>query len=156
VLLFLGFLFGLNFYDKSISYSTPEDALKNVKNPKLPIEKIVHTEILSSKDEAFVFFYSTLSNPPEDYLSTAKLTKGKYGWKFSEIFGVGPTNDRLLQNGESISNKDFIMGMASSDISKVTMGNDTAKLIPLKDKDLKIWTFFNPSSISPKEVEFHK
>lgn len=155
VLLFIGILFGLNFYDKSISFSTPEDALKNVQNPKLPIGKIVYTEILNSKDEAFVFFYSTLNNPPEDYLSAAKLTKGKYGWKFSKIFGIGTMNAARRQNGDSVSGKGFIIGMVSSDISKVTMGNDTAKLIALKDKDLKIWAFFNPSTKSPGEVEFH-
>jgi hypothetical protein len=150
-LLFIGIFLGVNFYNKSTSFSTPEAALKNVQNPKLPIENIVYTEILNSRDEAFVFFYS--SNPPEDYLGAAKLTKGKYGWKFSEIFGVGPMN-ATRENGDSISDKDFIMGMVSSDISKVSMGNDTAILIPLKDKDLKIWAFFNPSIKNQEEVEF--
>jgi hypothetical protein len=37
-------------------------------------------------------------------------------------------------------------GLATSDVSSVTLGERVAELIPLEDKDMKIWIFFNPTS----------
>jgi hypothetical protein len=37
-------------------------------------------------------------------------------------------------------------GLATQDALNVTLGDRAAELIPLEDKDMKIWIFFNPTS----------
>ena len=137
---------------KNNSYSTPEEALSNVKNPKLDVVEIIDTKLYDHV--AYVFYYSEVGETPENYLATAKIHKNKYGWLFDEIIGVG--NLEKNNAGMSSGKDDYIVGLASKEVDKVQFGSYEAELITMEKKGMKAFLFHGvePDLMSQTEFDF--
>jgi hypothetical protein len=134
---------------KNSSYSTPEEALRNVKNPKLEVLEIIDTKLY--EDVSYVFFYSEVGKP-KNYLAAGRINKNKYGWRFDEIIGVGNIDKG---NAGMLSSKDeYIVGFASKEVEKVEFGNNYADIIELENKDIKAWLFHDLESDFLEQNDF--
>lgn len=145
IFIVVGVFIYLEFNQKSNSFNTPEDALKNIEDPKYEVVEIIDTKINQAKNDAYVYFYSKIEEP-KDYFVISEFEKNKYGWQFKEM------NDGVLlsslSNGSSWFRDDKngkLYGIATSDVTTVQLGMQVAELIPLKDKNLKIWILFDPN-----------
>jgi hypothetical protein len=130
--------------------------LENVKNSSLEVLEIIDKKVLKSNNYAYVFFYSQM-NEPKDYYVVSEFEKGKYGWRFVRMFGGGniveDNANGSLSVGDVESGKYF--GLATSNVSTVKLGNLEAELIPLDEKDMKIWIFFHlTSEVMENRLEF--
>lgn len=122
---------------KNNSYSTPEEALSNVKDPKLEVLEIIDTKLYD--DVAYVFYYSEVGQTPKNYLAAGKINKNKYGWHFDEIIGVGNLDKNNV--GMSSGKDDYIVGLASKEVDKVMLGSKEAKLITMDKEGIKAFLF---------------
>ncbi|WP_156290995.1 hypothetical protein [Oceanobacillus salinisoli] len=122
---------------KNNSYSTPEVALSNVENPKLDVLEIFDTKFYDNV--AYVFYYSEVGETPKDYLAAGKIIKNKYGWRFNEIIGVGSIDKNNV--GMSSGKDDYIVGLASKEVTKVKFGNHEANMITMDEKEMKAFLF---------------
>lgn len=137
---------------KNNSYSTPEEALRNVENPKLDVLEIIDTKAYDHV--AFVFYYSEVGETPENYLAAAKIIKNKYGWLFDEIIGVG--NIDKNNAGMSSGKDDYIVGLASKEVDKVQFGSSEADLITMDEAEMKAFLFqgVEPDLMSQTDFEY--
>lgn len=119
------------------SYSTPEEALSNVKNPKLAVLEIIDTKLYDNV--AYVFYYTEVGETPKNYLAVGKIHKNKYGWHFDEIIGVGNLDKNNA--GMSSGKDDYIVGLVSKEVDKVKFGNLDANLISMDKRGLKAFLF---------------
>ncbi|WP_227940397.1 hypothetical protein [Alkalihalobacillus deserti] len=64
------------------------------------------------------------------------------------MFGGGNIVEDNANGGLSVGDVESgeYYGLATSNVSTVKLGHLEAKLIPLDEKDMKIWIFFNPTS----------
>lgn len=150
VILMVGIFIYFDFNERKNSFNTPEEALKNIKKPKYEVIELIDTKMNRAEDYAYVFYYSQIEEP-KDFFAISEFEKNKYGWKFNEVYqGILLSS---LKNGSGYvinenknDDKHYLYGIASSDVTNVELGMQVAELIPLKDKDLKMWIIFNPSS----------
>ncbi|MCP8616331.1 hypothetical protein [Salirhabdus salicampi] len=134
---------------KTNSYSTPEQALSNVKNPKFDVLEIIDTKFYDNV--AYVFFYSEV-DIPKNYLATGKIKKNKYGWQFDEIIGVGNIDN---DNTGLLSGKgEYIIGLASKEVDKVMFGTHEVDIIPLDNQGIKAWLFHGLESNNLNQADF--
>ncbi|WP_226647242.1 hypothetical protein [Mesobacillus subterraneus] len=133
---------------KNHSYSTPEEALSNVKSPKLEVLEIIDTKLYDRV--AYVFYYSEVGQTPKNYLAAGKINKNKYGWRFDETIGVGNLDENNV--GMSSGNDDYIVGLISTEVEKVKLGDHEATLITM-DK-MKAFLFHNVEADKMAQTEF--
>jgi hypothetical protein len=146
VLFVVGLLSYLDWYERNSSYSSPDEALNHVKNPPFEVVEVIDTKILEDQNYGYVFFYSNVGEG--DHYIVSEFEKGKYGWRYVGMFGGGRitednANGRLMV-GESENGP--YHGLATANVSAVTLGHLKAELISLEDKDMKMWIFFNLTS----------
>ena len=140
-LLFLPLLimFGCN------NYASPEEALENVKEPSWEMQELIDTRVLESEDYAYVFFYSELDNA-KDTLVISELEKGNSGWKHLKMVGLsikeGNANGSTSVGGVEDG---IYYGLATNDVASVKLGYNDAEIIPLTEKNMKAWVFYNPT-----------
>lgn len=137
VIMVVSAFFILENSKKNNSYSTPEEALSNVENPKLDVVEIIDTKLYD--DVAYVFYYSEVGETPKNYLAAGKMNKNKYGWRFDEIIGVGNLDKNNV--GMSSGKDGYIVGLASKEVDKVIFGSQEAKLITMDKKDIQAFLF---------------
>ncbi|MBT2636732.1 hypothetical protein [Bacillus sp. ISL-39] len=139
------------FSKKNNSFSTPEEALSNVKNPTLDVLEIIDTKLYDRV--AYVFYYSEAGEIPKNYLAAAKIKKNKQGWRFDEIIGVGNIDQ---SNAGMISGKDdYIVGLAAKEVDKVHFGSLEAKLITMDKKDMKAFLFHGVEPDLMNQADFN-
>jgi uncharacterized protein YxeA len=148
VIMAVSAFFYLENSNKNNSYSTPEEALSNVKNPKLGVLEIIDTKLYD--DVAYVFYYSEVDETPMSYLAVGKMDKNKYGWRFDEIIGVGNIDDAGVASGKD----DYIVGIASQKVDKVTFGSHEAVLIPIDRKGVNAFLFHGVESELMGQTDF--
>ncbi|KSU61905.1 hypothetical protein AS034_13855 [[Bacillus] enclensis] len=137
VIMMVSALFFLENSKKNNSYSTPEEALSNVENPRLRVLEIIDTKLYDSV--AYVFYYSEVSETPKNYLAAGKINKNKYGWRFDEIIGIGNIDENNA--GMSSGKDNYIVGLASKEVEKVQFGIQEAELITIDSKGMKAFLF---------------
>jgi hypothetical protein len=135
-----------NLFAQDVTYSTIEEALENVVDPSWELIEIIDKRIYEEDNYGYIFFYSQLSEPKEYYV-VAEFKKEKNGWSFENMFGGGPI--KIQEGGASHYSGGYEdgeqFGLANPDVISVRLGNREADLIPLDQKDLKIWFFYKPT-----------
>jgi hypothetical protein len=147
IIFIVGLMIYLDWNERNSSFTTPEKALVNLKNSSFEVLKIIDKKVLETNNHAYVFFYSQI-NEPKDYYGVSEFEKGKYGWQFVDMFGGGHIVKDNTNGGLSVGDVESgeYYGLATSNVSTVKLGHLEAELIPLDEKDMKIWIFFNPTS----------
>ncbi|WP_226086555.1 hypothetical protein [Mesobacillus sp. S13] len=149
IVIMVGFaFFYLENSKKNNSYSTPEEALSNVKNPKFEVLKIIDTKLYDRV--AYVFYYSEVGEAHKNYLAAGRINKNKYGWRFDETIGVGNLDENNI--GMSSGNDDYIVGLVSTEVEKVKLGDHEATLITM-DK-MKAFLFHNVEANLMPQTDF--
>jgi hypothetical protein len=124
------------FLELTNSYSTPEEALRNINNPKKEVEEVVETIIIDETNTSYVIFHTA-----DDMILVARFDRNIFGWKYADIIGLGLENE--FRTGDYIGSKNFYMGGVLSNISKVKLGTKEAELIPLDGTSMQIWILHN-------------
>jgi hypothetical protein len=146
ILLIVGLMIYFDWNERNSSFATPREALDNVKNPSFEVEEVIDERMHEAQDYAYVFFYSKVGEGIHYILS--EFEKGKYGWRYVDMFGGGVITQDNANGGLYVGDAEsgIIHGLATSDVSTVRLGQLEAELIPLDEKDMKIWIFFKPTS----------
>ncbi|QHE51598.1 hypothetical protein [Pontibacillus sp. HMF3514] len=135
---------------KNHSYSTPEVALSNVKNPKLDVLKIIDTKFY--ENVAYVFFHSAVGETRNNYLGVGRINKNEYGWRFKEIIGVGNIDNN--NSGMASGKDDYIVGFAKKEVDKVRFGNHDAQMITIDNKYMNAFLFHGVDSDLLGQTDF--
>ncbi|MFC4559768.1 hypothetical protein ACFO3D_16405 [Virgibacillus kekensis] len=138
LILTIGVFVFLDFNKKYNSYVTPEEAIYNLEEPKFEVLKVIDTKIFEDENVSYVFFYSKVDKP-KNYLAVAILNENKYGWKYTEMVGVGDIAEG--NSGSSIGRNGYRIGFAPSEVAKVQLGAHVANIIRLEKKEIKAWLF---------------
>ncbi|WP_202081190.1 hypothetical protein [Caldalkalibacillus salinus] len=150
VLVMAGIFIYLELDKKNESFTTPQEALKNIKEPTLEVNDMIDTIFFEDDNKAFVVFYTQIDKP-KDYIALARFNKNKYGWIFVDMRGVGHIN--AFDTGDSSGiGGEYDIGLAQSEVAKVRLGIHEAELIPLEE-DIVVWLFHNVSPEDLKENE---
>lgn len=146
IILFVGLFIYSDWNERNLSFATPQEALENVENPSWKVIEVIDTRVYEEDKYGYVFFYSQM-NEPKDYFVKSEFKKGKYGWKYVNMFGGGyvkePNYKAYNYVGSSEDGEQY--GVAGSDTVSVERGNRKAELIPLDSNNLKIWFIFKPT-----------
>lgn len=150
VILIVGIFIYFDFNERKSSYDTLKEALMSIDEPEYKVIEIIDSKLNSEKDYAYVFYYSQIEES-KDFFAISEFEKNKYGWQFNKrksgmlvSYSEETVNGGTRYGGEKSGG--LYYGIATSDVTTVTLGLQVAELIPLEDKDLKVWIFFNPSS----------
>ncbi|MFD1736302.1 hypothetical protein ACFSCX_06950 [Bacillus salitolerans] len=140
----------IEVHKKLYSYSTPEEALRNISNPKAEAGEVVETRILEETNTAYIVFYPL----EDDMVLVARFNRNKYGWKYADMIGLGPIE--TLRKGDYVGSKDFYMGGTMSNVSKVKLGTYEAELILLEGTSMQVWILHNTTKkyFKSKELLF--
>ncbi|WP_100333369.1 hypothetical protein [Bacillus alkalisoli] len=133
----------MGWNERNPTFATHLEALENDKHIKYEIKEIIDTKIYG--DNAYVISYTNIESQEHYFITTYK--KGKKGWSFVDAslgfeLSRKNANGRIKVGGIQGGSQH---GIATWDVDKVTLANLSADIIPLEEKNLKIWIFFNPT-----------